>query len=254
MKENQYTLYFKGLNKYGHDHTIKLISLGLKKLDEYTANYNNFIDLYESLDSEIKKFVEEELSCYIDLGNNEELSKHFFITDEDFSPIMDVIFSEDLDVLYITLEELTKLLIDYKMTFEEYQKILYKTDVSSEVNAKYEFFKYLYETYVLEQKIACMIDVYDASQKFPNLKSDDLIMASIATNKDNIMVLCKKIGQKLESRRNLALKYKRLISNDNVLLTQDNIKDRIVKDIDEFKEIEKKNFFEFRKSYEKEYN
>ena len=254
MKEKEYTLYFKGINKYGHEHTLKIVSLNLKKLDEYTANYNNFLELYNSLDEEIKEFIKNELSYKIDIENEDELSNCFFVTDEDFSPIMDVIFNKDLDVLYITLDELTKLLINYKMTFDEYQKILFKTNVSDKIKNKYEFFEYLYKTYVLNQRIACMIDVYDANQMFNTLDSDELILAAIATDKDNIMVLCKKFGQNLESRRNLALKYKNLASENNKLLDQENINERIVRNIDDIRKMQKVNFLEFKKTYEKEYS
>lgn len=254
MKEKEYTLYFKGTNKYGHEHTMKLVSLNLKKLDEYTANYNGFLELYNSIDDEIREFIKNELSYKIDLQNEEELSNCFFITDEDFSPIMDIIFKEDLDVLYITLDELTKLLVNYRMTFEEYQNILFNINVTTKIKNKYNFFAYLYKVYVLNQKIACMIDVFDANQKFNNLNSDELVLASIATDKDNIIVLCKKLGQNLESRRNLALKYKKLVSDNNRLLEQDNINKRIVSNIKDIKQIQKENFLEFKIKYENEYN
>ena len=256
MRKYDYTLYFKGINKYGHEHTMKLVSLYLRSLDEYTANYKNFKELYSSLDDEIKYFIENELSHNIDLENNEELSGCFFVTDEDFSPIMDVIFYEDIDALYITLDELTKLLVNNKMTFEEYQKILYKNHISNEAKSKYEFFKYLYETYVSNQKVICMIDVYETSKKFPNLKANDLILASIATDKDNIMVLCKKLGQLLESRRNLALKYKKLytvINENNKILELKNINERKKINLDIIKSKQKSNFYEFKKEYDKEY-
>jgi hypothetical protein len=50
VREKEYILYFKGINEYGHEHTIKLVALGLKELDEYTANFNDFKELYYSLD------------------------------------------------------------------------------------------------------------------------------------------------------------------------------------------------------------
>ena len=59
MREKEYVLYFKGINKYGHEHTIKLVSLGLKKLDEYTADFSDFKELYYSLNHDIKTFMGE---------------------------------------------------------------------------------------------------------------------------------------------------------------------------------------------------
>lgn len=258
MSEKNYTLYFKGTNKYGHEHTIKLLSLNLKQLDEYTSNYKDFLELFNSLNDEIKIFIKEKLSYKIDLSNNEEISECFFITDEDFSPIMDIIFESDRDVLYVTLDELTKMIINVKISPSDYQTIALKSKINEKVYIKYVFFKYLYNTYVLDKKISCMIDVYDTNKKFSNLAFDELMIASIATDKDNIMVLCKKLGQCLESRRNLALKYKKLygkIKENSNIIEENSIMDRKNKNINipQIKDSISKNFKEFKTAYVKEY-
>ena len=230
----------------------------MKQLDEYTSNYKDFLELFNSLDGEIKKFIKEELSYKIDLDNNEEISGCFFITDEDFSPIMDVIFKNDNDVLYISLDEMMELIVKIRINVCDYQTIALKSKIDEITYSKYAFFKYLYNTYVLDKKIACMIDVYDTNKKFPNLAFDELMIASIATDKDNIMVLCKKLGQHLESRRNLALKYKKLcgkIEEKSNIIEENNILDRKNKNIniEKIKENIFENFEEFKREYTKEY-
>lgn len=211
MANKKYTLYFKGINKYGHEHNFPIISLNLKSMDEYTSNYDCYKSLFNSLPNEIKKYIKDNLGSMIDFDNENSLSEHFFITDSDFAPIMQVLFENDIDVLYIDQDELTNLIISEKMTRLELQTIKLKSSLNKAKN-KYEFFKYLYETYVKDQKVACMIDVYDANREFSNLSYDELMIAAIATDKDNIKVLCKKLGQNLESRRNLAFRFKKLFS------------------------------------------
>ena len=46
MITKKYTLYFKGKNKYGHEHDLPIVSLDLKSMDEYTSNYKSYDDLF----------------------------------------------------------------------------------------------------------------------------------------------------------------------------------------------------------------
>jgi hypothetical protein len=221
MALKRYTLYFKGRNKYGHEHNVPIISLDLKTMDEYTSNFNGYLDLFNSFPERVVNFIKENLSYMIELNSEDVLSKCIFITDNDFSPLMDVIFKADEDVLTISEEELTKKIVSTKMSLSEFENALLKSSLNRH-NNKYEFFKYLYDAYVKDKKISCMIDVYDVARKFPNLSLDELMIAAIATDKDNIIILCKKLGQRLESRRNLAFRFKnlfRLMGNENVRIT-----------------------------------
>lgn len=259
MALKQYTLYFKGTNKYGHEHIYPIISLDLKSMDEYTSNYDGYVSLFESLPNEAKNYIKDNLGYMIDFKDENVLKELIFITDSDFNPIMDVLFKEDIDVLYVDQKELVDLIIQRKMSTSEFYVAKLKSSINKH-NNKYSFFKYLYETYVKEKKISCMIDVYDINEKFPNFSYDDTMIASIATDKDNIMVLCKKLGQSLESRRNLAFKFKKTFNNlnkegfklINFLLVDDDKKDNInAKDInDKITE----NLIKFKKSYEEEYS
>ena len=210
MAKKKYTMYYRGKNKYMHEHDIPIISLELKSMDEYTSNYKDYVELLKHLPIEIYEFIKKELSYGINIDNNDDLKECFYITDNDFNPIMDVIFEDDVDVLYITPFELVNLIVREKMTHQEYQSILLNINSKEKVDNKYAFFKYLYDTYVKNQKVECMIDVYETNNVIPNLSSYDLLVASVATDKDNIIVLCKKIGEFDETRRNLALKFKKL--------------------------------------------
>lgn len=259
MANKKYTLYFKGINEYRNEHNFPIISLDLKKLDEYTSNYDGYLSLFNSLPKEIKKYIKDNLGYMVNFEKEEDLKDHFFITDEDFNPIIDVIFEKDIDVLYVEQEELESLIISKKMSFSEFQNAQLRSSLNKS-QSKYDFFKYLYETYVKDQKIACMIDVYDINKEFPNLLYDDAMIASIATDKDNIIVLCKKLGQNLESRRNLAFKFKKLFNVINKTNTKiigfslvETRKNKNL-DINELHDKMMKNLNNFRKSYEKEYH
>ncbi len=234
MALKHYTLYFKGKDENGNELNYPIISLELKKLDEYTSNYDGYVSLYNSLPNEVKNYIKDNLGYEINFDDDEKLKEHFFITDNDFNPIMDVVFEDDIDVLYINQNELKDAIIKEKMSFSEINNAKLKTSLNK-AHLKYEFFKYLYETYVKKQKIACMIDTYDANHEFTNFSKDDVMIAAIATDKDNLMVLCKKLGQSLESRRNLSFKFKRLFSamdNNKKILGFSSTMERKNKDLD----------------------
>ena len=228
MALKKYTLYFKGKSKSNRKYDLPILSLDLKKMDEYTSNYVDYNDLFNSLPSEVKDYINEKLN------NNVDLSSAFFITDEDYNPIMDVIFEDGIDVTYITPKEVENLIISEKMTYEEYQSLELQSKEKENINAKYEFFKYLYETYVKDTKMEGMIDDYDAKRIFANAPYDDIMISSIACDKDNIMVLCKKLSQEFESRRNLALKFHKLfnINEPKKMITNELVIERKNKDLD----------------------
>ena len=257
MALKHYTLYFKGKNEYGHEHNIPIITLELKKLDEYTSRYNGYLELYKSFCEELRNYIEENFNYMIDFNDEKSLSEHFFITDNDFNPIMDVIFKGDSDVLYISQNDLIKLILDKKMSFQEFQMAHLKSSLNKS-GSKYKFFKCLYQTYVKDQKVSCMIDVYDVNRAFLNFSYDELMTAAIATDRDNIIVICKKIGQFLQTRRNLAFEFKKIFKIKNLYdlipngyIKEDNINELNMDDIKE-KIIESLNKFKIK--YNKEYN
>ncbi len=208
--KNTYTLYFKLKDKTN----IPLLNMGLIKMDEFTTNFFDCNDLYSNLPNCVKEYIKSKES-------DKDLEKRFFISNETNNDIA-ILFNDDIDVLYVTLDELTEEILNNKMTIEEYQKVLLKSKLDSDVKEKYNFFKYLYENFVKNEKVKCMIDLFDTSKKFSNLKEDELYIASIATDKDNIIVLCKKIGQYLETRRTLAIEFKKV---NNKVIYDENKRD-----------------------------
>jgi len=102
------------------------------------------------------------------------------------------------------------------------------------------------------------MDTYDTKEAFPNLTGEKLMIASLASDKDNLIILLKKIGQTPEGKRLVALEYKKLykkIKGDKYL-DSDRIKARRNKGLDIVvmkKEI-LNNLTTFKKNYEKEYS
>ncbi len=250
MATKKYTLYFKGKSKYGHEYDFPIISLPIKEMDAYTSNYKDYCDLFNSLPQEIKDYIKDNLSSGISLDKNADLESNFFVTDLDFNPVMKVIFNDDIDVLYITPKELESLLIEQKMSYAEFQKALMKTNSYSNCKKKYYFFRYVYDNYVKDKKILCMIDDYDVNRAFLNFSYDELMTAAIATDRDNIIVICKKIGQFLQTRRNLAFEFKKIFKIKNLYdlipngyikednknkLNMDDIKEKIIESLNKFK-------------------
>lgn len=254
MRIKKYTLYFKGINEYGHEHNIPIICVNLRQMDEYTSRFNNYLDLFNSFPIDVKKFIKYEFKKDIDFNDNKCLGEHIFITDSDFDPIMEPVFKDNDDILYVTPDELIEKIVCMKMSASEYQNSLIMINKNNKLQKRCEFFTYLYNTYVKGKKISCMIDVYDASKNFPNLDSDDLLIASIATDKDNIIVLCKKLGEEFESRRNLAFKYKALFNyiNGNKKMSFKNSSNKI--NMDEVSDAIEYNVNKFLKKYNKEYS
>ena len=96
MANKKYVLYFRGKNKYGHYHKFPLVSLYLKTLDMYTSNYIDYVDLFNNLPVGVSTFIKNELGCDIDFTSNDDLEKCFFVTDNDLTPIMKVLFEDDV--------------------------------------------------------------------------------------------------------------------------------------------------------------
>ena len=212
MALKKYTLYFRGMNEKRKTRDLPILSLDLRKMDEYTSNYANYAELYNALPKEVNDYIINEIGYGLDTSDESELCRCFFITDDDYNPIMDVLFNKDSDVIYITPKELEALIISEKMTYEEYQSLIMDSNQTGYVKNEYSFFKYLYDTYVRNEKIEGMIDDYDARRTLVNATEDDYKIAAIACDKDNIMILCKKLSQEFESRRNLALKFHKLFN------------------------------------------
>lgn len=249
MALKKYTLYYKYNDKKNNEINYPIISLDLKTMDKYTSMYSSGKDLIEDLPSEVKDFIKENFT-----NKTKDYDDFMFISDSSFSHIMDVILKKDCDVLYINEDEIKSCIINIKMDILEFQKILLKTK-SDKINSKYKFFKYLYDTYVKGQKIEGMIDTYDTKRLIPNLFKDELMIASIATDQDNIKVLCKKLSQNLETRRNIAFKYKYLfkdITGEDKIISDLIIKERKIEDLEPnlFIEIIKNNFKNFKNKYQ----
>ena len=257
MNKKEYTLYFKGKNKYGHLHELPIATFDLKTMDFYTCNYINYIDLLENLPVQVKQFIKSELSNGINLNDNKELSGLFYLSNSDNNK-EELLFNADFDTVYINALEVVDLICKAKMTYKNFQNVVLNMTPSEEEKNKYEFFKYLYNKHVKKKALAKMIDTYDIEKFFGNLDKDDTMIASIATDKNNILVLCKKISQTDEGRRDLAIKYKRLFSKLNPeknLIDYNLTKKMKSKNYDESKIIEgiTESFNNFEKEYQKEY-
>lgn len=250
----KYTLYFKINNKYEHEKNMPIISLDLKSMDKYTGLYGCYVNLFESLPIKVKEFILKETDCKINLNDEEELKKSFSLLNSKEEEIP-ILLSESLDVIYITPSELTKLILDEKMDYTELQKTLLKSRVSSNIKRRYEFFTYLYNTYVKNKKIICMMDSYDINKKLPMLKENELMIGAISTEKDNLILLTRKIGQRSKDRRDLAIKFKKLrikLGKKEPLIDIELVRDRIDSNTKYDSEIIN-NFENFEINYNKEY-
>lgn len=211
MANKKYTLCFKAKNKFGYYHEIKLIKADLKTIDLYTSNYVNYVDLFNNLPSSVKSFIKEELSYNLNLNDNKALEECFYIMEfSDFK----LLFKDDLDIVYITALEIAKLICKEKLSYKSLGRVIINMNPTKKEKETYEFFKYLYEKHVKKKELLKMIDTYDIKKNYNKLDNDNTLIASIATDKDNILVLCKKISQTDEARRALAIMYKKLFSSN----------------------------------------
>ena len=132
-----------------------------------------------------------------------------------------------------------------------------RSKTNTAIKQKYDFFEDVYNKFVKNKRIITMMDTYDVNKKIPTLKDDKLVIASIATDRDNIILLCKKIGQNMIDRRSLASMFKKtyLLLGNNSILSEDVLKSRIEKDDSDISYLVDmaKCFEEYKKSYDKEY-
>ena len=103
-----------------------------------------------------------------------------------------------------------------------------------------------------------MIDTYEVKRNLVNLNYDNTFIAAIATSEDNIKVLCKKLSQTIESRRNLALVFKQLfktLSDDGKLIDYSKMIERKNKELDMDFVLNEMlvSLEEYKKDYDKEY-
>ncbi len=253
MAQKKYTLFFHGKNKYGHEYDFPIISLDLVKMDELTSNYKNYYDLFKELPYEVKLFIKENLSKDIDLSDEKTFNTSMFIADNDNIRLEDVVFLYDSDVLNVSPEVLSKLLVNELIDKKDFQRLSLKTKSSKNIKKRYNFFKYLYDNYVKGKKVEVMMDLYDTKESFPCLRNDELMIASIATDKDNVIVLAKKLSQSFNTRRTLAFKIKKLHDEfKDDFMIDDLILDDYLMVEDVFEEIVKTTT-EFEKKYYEEY-
>ena len=251
-----YTLSFKGINNYGYEFIIPIISMNLKNIDKFTTNYKDYLSMYECLPNNLKKYIKEISGKKMNLKDEETLKKCFFIVDDNDNNY-EIILRENADITYITPSELKKELEDILMSKIEFQKSLIGLKSNIDLKYRYHFFKYLYNTYMKDKEVLKMMDTYDAKKMFPTLKGDNLMIAALATDKDNLVVLLKKIGQTSEGKRDVAIKYKRLYDkiNGNMYLPKEIIRDRFNEglNVSAMKKTILGNLEHFKKEYEKEY-
>lgn len=219
MSSKKYTLYFKGKNEYGHEHVLPIISLSLNQMDEFTSSYNNYFELFNDLHFDSKNFIYENLCSGINKNDVEQLSSSFVIENND-GCVLDVIFNNDKDVLKITSDKLCELLLDEIMSSESFQRLQLKTKSLNKLNKQYDLFVKLYNDYIKGNSLEKMIDTYYTKRKFPCLKDDDLVIATIATDPDSIKILTKKLGQSLKNVRDVTLLLKRMKKNKNFVINE----------------------------------
>ena len=251
----KYTLYFNFKNNYGHDKKLPILTLCLKDMDKFTSKYNNYSDLFNNLYDDVKEFLLSETKNGINMYDDEALKKHFSLENKDNK--YEIMFSCDLDVIYIKHDEIMNLVLENKMGFSDIEKSILRSKTNTAIKQKYDFFEDVYNKFVKNKRIITMMDTYDVNKKIPTLKDDKLVIASIATDRDNIILLCKKIGQNMIDRRSLASMFKKtyLLLGNNSILSEDVLKSRIEKDDSDISYLVDmaKCFEEYKKSYDKEY-
>lgn len=251
----KYTLYFKGKNKYGHEHSLPIIKLELRRMDEYTSNYEDYCDLFECLPYEVKEFIKQNISDGINLTKNNDLKKCFVISNDNLKTNIEFILYDDIDVLYINKSELNELLIDNLMSFNEFQDSLLKSSTNKENKRKYELYKRLYDNFIKDRKMLSMIDTYDISKKIPNLKGDKLYIGALATDKTNMLVLSKKLEEDEINKRSITFMFKHLCDDKKIIsyMKLETRKNKGV-DISVMKSEILSNLNKFIKKYNKEYD
>ena len=250
--KNIYTLYFKGVNELEQKILFPVITLNLKDMDKFTANYEDSISMFNCLPKSIKNYISENLSYNIDLEDKKSMKNRFVIKNDATNENVNILFFKDSNVVYITQKELKEKILKIIFSYKELQLIL-RNKESDALKLRYEFFLDLYNKYVKDKKLSTMIDTYDIKERYPKMGEDKLLISSIITDKANILVLVTKIGQKSVDKRNLTIEYRKIYKKlfDDEFLDEKLIKKRFNKDLDvvEMKKNILKNYKVFKKIY-----
>lgn len=250
--KNSYTLYFKGVNELEQRILFPVITLNLKDMDKFTANYEDSISMFNCLPKSIKNYISENLSYNIDLEDKKSMKNRFVIKNDATNENVNILFFKDSNVVYITQKELKEKILKIIFSYKELQLIL-RNKESDTLKLRYEFFLDLYNKYVKDKKLSTMIDTYDIKERYPKMGEDKLLISSIITDKANILVLVTKIGQKSVDKRNLTIEYRKIYKKlfDDEFLDEKLIKKRFNKDLDvvEMKKNILKNYKVFKKIY-----
>lgn len=250
--KNSYTLYFKGVNELEQKILFPVITLNLKDMDKFTANYEDSISMFNCLPKSIKNYISENLSYNIDLEDKKSMKNRFVIKNDATNENVNILFFKDSNVVYITQKELKEKILKIIFSYKELQLIL-RNKESDALKLRYEFFLDLYNKYVKGKKLSTMIDTYDIKERYPKMGGDKLLISSIITDKANILVLVTKIGQKSVDKRNLTIEYRKIYKKlfDDEFLDEKLIKKRFNKDLDvvEMKKNILKNYKVFKKIY-----
>lgn len=250
--KNSYTLYFKGVNELEQKILFPVITLNLKDMDKFTANYEDSISMFNCLPKSIKNYISENLSYNIDLEDKKSMKNRFVIKNDATNENVNILFFKDSNVVYITQKELKEKILKIIFSYKELQLIL-RNKENDALKLRYEFFLDLYNKYVKDKKLSTMIDTYDIKERYPKMGEDKLLISSIITDKANILVLVTKIGQKSVDKRNLTIEYRKIYKKlfDDEFLDEELIKKRFNKDLDvvEMKKNILKNYKVFKKIY-----
>ncbi len=250
--KNSYTLYFKGVNELEQKILFPVITLNLKDMDKFTANYEDSISMFNCLPKSIKNYISENLSYNIDLEDKKSMKNRFVIKNDATNENFNILFFKDSNVVYITQKELKEKILKIIFSYKELQLIL-RNKETDDLKLRYEFFEDLYNKYVKDKKLSTMIDTYDIKERYPKMSADKLLISSLITDKANILVLVTKIGQKSVDKRNLTIEYRKIYKKlfDDEFLDEELIKKRFNKDLDvvEMKKNILKNYKVFKKIY-----
>ena len=182
-----------------------------------------------------------------------DLKKCFSIIDENDEENY-ILLSNDIDVTYVTPDELISQIVNNRIDYNDLMDC-FKGSPKSINKKRYAFFTHLYENYVKDKKILGMMDTYDVKERFPMLEGERLIISAIATDKDNIILLTKKIGQKSKDRRNLAYEYKKMVADldSKAKVLDEKLVSKRKVYLDNIDSVILKNFEEFKKKYNEQY-
>lgn len=247
-----YTLYFKGVNDLENKILFPIITLGLKDMDKFTANYEDEVSMFRCLPRNVKKYIEDNLSYNINLEDKKSMKNKFIIKNDKTNKNVDLLFFSNADIIYIRPKELREKISKLSFSFDELQLYI-RNRKDNNLIVRYNFLNNIYEEYVKDKDLEKMIDTYDVKKRYPKLDKDKLVLYSLLTDKNNIIVATTKVGQQNINKRNLAIEYKKI---DSKLCKEKLLEDKIIKerfnsglDIVEMKKNILNNFKIFKKLY-----